>query len=294
MQRVALIALLAVLVVLGGCIDYQETISFNPDGSGTLKIRYALDKQYMDQMEQMSASMSTGDEEEGEEPESADDEMWTREQIEEALAGNDAGVELIDYSVGEEDGWKVWQMEFSFKNLADFQDATRNLLDESESEAGESDLDRSYTEQDDGTWLYMYDMGGGGDSEDLDLSGMDMSEEDSMEMPNAEEMAEAMKQMQEAMKEYSQEGDDVMGGDANPEEGEKQEQMDEAMENLGEGLESMFAGMGKASVKITATFPGKIIESNATSVEGNTATWEYKGQALMTSGVPMLTAKVQP
>jgi phage terminase small subunit len=126
------------------------------------------------------------------------------------------------------------------------------------------------------------------------MSEMGISEEDSMEMPSAEEMAEAMKQMQEAAQDYSEEGDEVKGGDADPEEGEQQEKMDEAMENLGEGLQSMFARMDKAHVKITATFPGKIIESNATSVEGNTATWEYKGQALMTAGVPTLTARIQP
>ncbi|MFH1893888.1 MAG: hypothetical protein ABIK83_14545 [Candidatus Zixiibacteriota bacterium] len=293
MSRCLLMALVVALIMVGGCIDYQETLKFNEDGSGTLKIRYALDKQYLNEMEQMGEKMGG---EESEEPENADEDMWTREEIEEALKVEDTGVELIGYEASEDEEWKIWVIEFSFDNLADFEMLSRSLNAEADEDGEQADIDRSYTRQDDGTWLYQHDFGGGmgeeGGSSQFDTSDMDSDDSDAEDMPTAEELAEAMKQMQEAMQEYSDE--DEEGEDANPEAGEQEEQMEEAMQNLSSGLESMFAGMENARVKVTAEFPGKIIESNATSVDGNTATWEFRGKAVIHDDIPMMTAKVQP
>jgi len=286
-------ALVVALIMVGGCIDYQETLKFNEDGSGTLKIRYALDKQYLNEMEQMGGEMGT---EQSEEPEDADEDMWTREEIEEALKMEDTGVELIGYEVSEDEEWEIWVIEFSFDKLADFEMLSRTLSAEGDEDSDEADINRSYARQDDGTWLYKHDFGGGVDGEDgssqFDMSYMGSGDSSSEDMPTAEELAEAMKQMQEAMQEYSDE--DAEGGDANPEAGAQKEQMEEATQNMFSGLESMFAGMENARVKVTAEFPGKIIESNATSVDGNTATWEYRGKAVIHDDIPVMTAKIQP
>jgi len=292
-SRCLLMALVVALIMVGGCIDYQETLKFNEDGSGTLKIRYALDKQYLNEMEQMGGEMGT---EQSEEPEDADEDMWTREEIEEALKMEDTGVELIGYEVSEDEEWEIWVIEFSFDKLADFEMLSRTLSAEGDEDSDEADINRSYARQDDGTWLYKHDFGGGVDGEDgssqFDMSYMGSGDSSSEDMPTAEELAEAMKQMQEAMQEYSDE--DAEGGDANPEAGAQKEQMEEATQNMFSGLESMFAGMENARVKVTAEFPGKIIESNATSVDGNTATWEYRGKAVIHDDIPVMTAKIQP
>jgi hypothetical protein len=52
--------------------------------------------------------------------------------------------------------------------------------------------------------------------------------------------------------------------------------MDEMAEQMGQ----LGAAMKKMGIKLTVQFPGKVIKSNATTVDGNTATWEYKGMAM--------------
>ena len=60
--------------------------------------------------------------------------------------------------------------------------------------------------------------------------------------------------------------------------------MDEMMEGFAAGMEAMTEGMKNAHLKIAVTFPGEIVESNATKIEGKTAIWEYTGPELMMGG----------
>jgi len=57
----------------------------------------------------------------------------------------------------------------------------------------------------------------------------------------------------------------------------------------------MEADAAKRRIHFSVTFPGKIIESNATRVEGKTAIWEYKLSEMqkLEGRLPELTARVR-
>jgi len=64
------------------------------------------------------------------------------------------------------------------------------------------------------------------------------------------------------------------------------------MEEFAAAMEQMMAALQNMKVKITVTLPGKIVESNATKIEGNTAIWEYAGSEAMEAS-SVLSARVK-
>ncbi|MBU1317576.1 MAG: hypothetical protein KKG33_05490 [candidate division Zixibacteria bacterium] len=295
MHRLALVALAAALAVFGGCIDYQETISLNADGSGTLKIRHALDSQYMDLMRQALASWEAEDDNVPEKSEVKSDEIWTRQQIQKALKCNHC-VELMDYDINDEGRWRVWSMEFSFKDISGVEGLLRSLNEESVSERGLADMKRSFTKQTDGSWLFQHSLGTHreGGLESSDISGIEMHQEDSMGIPADEEMAGLIDRFEEATEDDSHDVYDQQGEDAKKEQNRLPEDKDSAAQAWDSLLNSLPAEIDKTHIKITATFSGEIVKSNATSIEGNTAVWEFSGQRERDNGGPSLAATIQP
>jgi len=294
MKRAMLILVPAILLLIAGCIDYEETLTLNADGSGTLKIHYGIEKAMMAQLD----SMGQGFESEEESSESEDREVWTKGEIEEALAGTDGSVKLLSYSESEDEQWKNVDMEFSFENLADFQ-SIATQLELTEEMNPESAEQWSYEKQPDGMWLFKRSFG-----EDSGEAGFDYSPSgETDEAYDPEAMAKAMEEMKEAMKdmedddESSEDGDmeEMHGGDADPDaEMDVEIDMEQMMEGFAAGMQAMSEGMKNAKLRIEVTFPGEIVESNATEVKGNTAIWEYAGEALMMGGgPPEITAKVR-
>jgi hypothetical protein len=76
--------------------------------------------------------------------------------------------------------------------------------------------------------------------------------------------------------------------------GDDMEEFGKAMEQMGQMMQAMTEAAQKSSLTFTVTFPGKIVESNATRVEGNTATWEYKLADLEGEQEPVMTARIKP
>jgi hypothetical protein len=266
MKRAMLAFAVGVLISLAGCIDYQETITLADDGSGTIKIRYALDKQFMDEAEQWEDSTK-------DETYEGSDEIPSEAEIRERIESTGSSVKLLSYEESENEKWRIWDMEFSFGDLADFDRLGKAISEEESAESG-TEPERSYSRQPDGTWLFVHRFGGGGESwESGDVD---------HEMPSDSEFAEAMRQMEEEMREYSED-------DEGSEPPDDSAGFDDVMKELAEGMEMMFSGAAEAKMTLTVRFPGKIIESNATRVEGNTAIWESS----MFDAPPKMTAKVE-
>jgi len=252
---VAMVVLSAVL--LAGCFDYQEYVVLKKDGSGTLDMRFGMQKSMIESMQAMSQAFNQGDEPVEEEP------FISKENIEAFLKKHDTGVKLLSYEEAEEEGMQVWKIKYAFDNLNSIKYITESLNDDfdamedmgggtadtaNESETPEQP-ELSFVKQSDGTWLFERGMDTGDN-----LSGMGGSME-GMETDDEaapEEDAEAHEEGGEADSQSSSEVDaDKM-------------------------MEGMAAAMGNSGIKLTVEFPGKVIESNATSVDGNKATWEYK------------------
>ena len=270
MKRVILLCVIGVLFAVAGCIDYQETITLNTDGSGSIVIRYALDKATLEQAEEFGDSVSS-------ESDDDSDELPSEAEIREQIKTVNSSVKLVSYEETETEEWRVWNMEFTFDKLSDFDQLGGALAGEQEADSS-NEPQRSYAKQPDDTWVFSHSLGGSGDTGGFQF------EEGAQETdtPSDSEYAEAMRQMQEAMSEYSEESE----GEG---EAEEMAEADSAMEEFAKGMEMMFSSAAEAKLTLTVHFPGKIVESNATRVDGNTAVWE----ASLFDMPPEMTAKVE-
>lgn len=277
MRSAILTVLIGCVLVFAGCIDYQETITLKADGSGTIAIRYAIDKEFIEQTEQYADSTA---EDESDIPSEA--------EIREGIKRANTSVKLISYKESEDEKWKTWEMEFSFEKLSDFDQLGMELGDEEYAGSGDEPV-RKYEKQPDGTWLFSYDMGSAG-------FGSGDSESD-YEMADDSAFAEMMRQMEESADEYEEDEEyteDEGYVDTDDEYADESEipdsmmNMDDMMEEFAAGMQQMMAGAANAKIKMTVNFPGKVTESNATKVEGNTAIWEgglYDAPESMTARV---------
>lgn len=262
-RRVLLGLVLLAAVAMMGCFDYQEFMVLNKDGSGTLEMRLAMDMAMIEGMEAMAESFGA---EEVEEP-VEEEEFISKNNIEKYLKENDAGVKLLSYEELEEEGMKVWKIKYSFEDLNSIHHITGSLNEdfdqmddfaEDEPAAEEEDDDTpelSFAQQDDGTWLFERGMDTGDQMPGMGMEGDmgmmdDTGDVDYEEEPYDDQPAEEEEEMS---------GDDTT-----------------AMGDFAKQMEEMSRMMSKVGVKLTVQFPGEVVESNATKVEGNTATWEYK------------------
>lgn len=116
MRPMATILVLGVLLVLAGCIKVDQTLTLNPDGSGTLEMRYGMSEQTLAQlqaMQQMSAQGGQGMSMQPEQP-FRFDEAEVREAFD---ADKPAGVELTALSSEVVDGWKYIDLTVSFEDV---------------------------------------------------------------------------------------------------------------------------------------------------------------------------------
>lgn len=247
------------LLFLAGCFDSEERLVIKEDMSGTVQMRFAVEKSYLEQMkvmyEQMAKMMP-----EAEMPSDPIDMMFNKAEIEQALADDGSGVELVSYETSESENLHIWDMKFTFEDVNQVA-AVYNALSPEEDEGeveyvNEDESDEPlWTKQADGTWLFyrsfedvsMEEDYSGGDDE---YSGDEWSEEH---------------------EEYSDDYSDEDNESYHPMAAEVKKGVDQ----LTDGLGSMAESVGKHKMLFVVTFPGDIVESNATSVDGRTATWEY-------------------
>jgi hypothetical protein len=280
MKRILLALFAVAAMLLAGCIDYEETITLNDDGSGTIKFHYGIDKMMMQQMDSLSSSFGDA----GASPGGMDEDIWTKEEIKTALKKKHPGIKLIDYREFEDEDWKIWELEFTFESLAEFE-AFSTVMDSVKEEAKESEADRTYVRQDDGSWLFTHRFHSADDS-DMMAPPADFSDFD-MQGTTGESKDQPVDESSGEDTEAAIQSDDTTGSE------QGLEKFGDAMTGLSEGMGSMMSSIGKAKVRISVTFPGEIVETNATSTEGKTAIWEYSGMGLMNASSVDMTAKIR-
>lgn len=259
-------------LLAAGCLDYEETLVINKDGSGTVKMRYGLAMEYIKQMEAMSGAVAemmagmgdtTGGEEAG-----IDDigQMFDREAIDAQLTQHpDYGLQLLEYDVKETDDARVWTITFAFRDINRLYGLYDILYPEDEGEAveagkGPDDMPAVFTEQPDGTWLFLRDLDEGDEAED------------------SEEMADYPMTYPEDEAEQGGMESETDFDDINPEELKAlgmSDSMIQAMQAMQKMAQTMTEQAASKTIVFRVQFPGDIVESNATRVEGNTAIWEY-------------------
>ena len=270
MKRALLFALGAILALSIGCIDYDEFLKLNKDGSGHIRMRMAIEKATYEMLQGMAESFG-----EGEAPMGATD----KQRIEKVLKERKSNAKLEKYVEKDEGDDRVWEMEFSFQNTNDLVDIGYAL---DESQTSDDEVPFSFEKQADGTWLYRRTL-------DTDESGGDMSGGPTIGMGDASGVGDApgtggMPQIL---------GEEIDPDNFNAEEfaAQLQEQMGEmmkSMEDLQKTMEEQEARMEAESkdryVRFTVEFPGDVIESNATRVDGKKAIWEYPLDEIQSMG----------
>ena len=97
MRRILLLVAAAVaLFTVSGCIDYEEVLTLNTDGSGTVEIHLVMDKTFMNEMQAMAEQF--GGEPEGSSPA---EEICSEEEMRAALEKMGSGLEIISYRESE-------------------------------------------------------------------------------------------------------------------------------------------------------------------------------------------------
>lgn len=266
MRKWIALALVALALMVGGCIDYDEVMVINADGSGTVSMKYVMDRSFIDGMKSMAMSMGTPEDS----IESLSD-MFSQAEIEKSLAGNDEGIELESFEHSETETSYVWDMKFSFKDITRL-DYLSEALSTDDGEFSSDQGTQSYSKQEDGNWLFTRSFMDEGEMESQSWEDDDQEEagdddEDWSEEAYEEEEAEA---------------------DDSDDEAEEIE-MDESMGDFS----SAMAGLGDHKIRFSITFPREIVESNATKIEGKTAIWEYSLMD-MSLAPPELKAIIAP
>jgi hypothetical protein len=275
-KKVPGMVLCTALLCFAGCLDYEEVLVLNADGSATIQMKYAVDKVYLNQTkamyEQMAQYMP-----EMEVPEDPADLMFDKAHIDATLAEENSGVELLAYDVSSTDQAQVWFMSFAIADINNIVALDKALSpqqdqfeqDEQFQEADPVDEHPLLTKQDDGTLLFYRSF-------DDDLPSQDFGDG----------AAEESENWGDYQGEEYDDSDDPLGNVLT-------EQLEEELGQFVEGLDDIANGMRDHTLRFSVTFPGEIIESNATSVDGNTAVWEYTLEELDQLRSPQ-TAIIKP
>ncbi len=300
MKRLILLPALLLVLLMQGCVDYNEWLTLNKDGSGTIKMRVAIDEELRAQMksamEQFSSSL--GDAMDMPDPMAGMNEK----DIKTKLATRKSGAKLKSFSHKSSGGDEVTEMEFSFQSMADFEDMAYALDSEGD---GDVSVPFTYAKGSDGLWVYTRDL----DPETMS-SGAGMPEYAGMDA-GMSGGSSAPKGMPEGMPKIPGLGDFDPSKLASMSEEEREAAMKKMMEDLQGGLKDLEKNMGNLekqagsleatmeqsmegrSMRFEVTFPGKIVESNATKVNGSTAIWEFPLNDMKDGTIDNFSAKVK-
>lgn len=274
MKITSLFIIMISLQFLVGCFDYEETLEFNADGSGTMITHYELDNKNIDQMktmyEEMAKMMPDADI-----STNVDEMFFNKQKIEETLDSANNGIKLVAYETSVNDKSHVWDMKFSFDDI----NKTYLVYD-----AVSPDNEENYTEEEiieedhqllskqaDGTLLFLRPLDDPGLEEETSEYGSeeDYSYDDDYSDDNADD------------------------SDSDEEKSEMGDEIEEGVSEMEKGFNEYAEDMLNHKIIFHVKFPGKIIESNAHSVDGNTATWEYKFEELENTNMEQ-RAVIQP
>lgn len=268
-KKVPGMVLCTVLFCFAGCLDYEEVLVLNADGSATIQMKYAVDKVYLDQMkamyEQMAQYMP-----DMEVPGDPADLMFDKAHIDQSLAAENSGITLLNYEVSSTDKAQIWNMGFAIADINNIEALDKALSPQEDQyeqyeESEPVEEQPLLTKQDDGTLLFYRSIGDDIASGDLGFGGDEEGDYQGEEYDDSDDPLS-----------------NALG-----------EQLEEELGQFVEGLDDIADGMRDHKLKFTVTFPGEIIESNATSVDGNTAVWEYSLEQIQ-NDTPPQTAVIKP
>lgn len=281
MKKFAGVLALLFLLCLVGCLEYMEQVKLNKDGSGSTQLRFAVSKDYfkqMDEMRRMMAQMTDGESESVEQPAI----ISSKEKIKMFFTEIRSGAKLESYKVSETDDFRVWNLSFTFTKLAELDHIGASVFQnedevEEEDQMGEDSLDMehqpsvTFTKQDNGTWLF------------------------TRTMPNDDTSGEM--EMDDGYPDNNYVGGQEYSDDYSEEEGGEESSMigdsiEDALGAFTKEMEQMVGDPNKPAITFSVSFPGKVVESNASTVDGNTATWAFTFEQLSDS-LPTMTASIE-
>ena len=183
------------------------------------------------------------------------EDMLDRKSLEDRLKKAKSNLKLVNYQNKTTEDEYVYEVTLSFKNPKDLGDLGKVL---SSKGGNQTPGAVTFVKQDEGTWLYTRSLEPPEDEE----TETEEEESEAEETPKPLDKAKSM------------------------------ENMGKVMAAMGDMMQTMMMEAQKATVRFSAELPGKIVETNATRTEGNTAIWEYKLME-MQGGPPVMTAKVK-
>jgi hypothetical protein len=253
------LALLCALFI-AGCIDYEETLELNADGSGTMAMNVTIYKKYFDAMSEMMGSLSADSVKD-----SAMFKLFTREDMEKKIKEHKSTVKLLDFKEQLTDSTVVYNLKYSFKDLQEMLKisgqmgknemmggaGSESVSEEASEPAAKPEI--TFSKDKSGQWQYARGF------EAAEMGEMMLPSEDSTKPQEAS--LDTVKTVDSLGKPLAEAVDTLM------------EQMGSAMAGMKDMMMKAFADR---KMRMTVKFPGTVMTSNATSTNGNTAVWEYK------------------
>ncbi len=238
-----LLVLLAAALI-GGCIDYTEILELNADGSGTMSMQVVVHKKFFDAFDQMMGSVPDT----SVKSDSNDYGMFKREDIEKQIADSKLKIKLVDFTQQNTDSTLISNVKFSFTDFSDMMKMSQQMGKAEVPEEESPKKKVTFLKSTDGLWNYARDFQDS--SMNMMMEGLSDTSALSAQNPTAE-------------------------GDSTT---------DSLAQGFGNAMAEMSKTMAKMMVsafsdchmRMAVKFPGKIVKTNATKVEGNTAIWEYK------------------
>lgn len=239
---------LTLTIFIAGCIDYDEALELNADGSGTMALHLTLYKHSFEAFTKMMSAFS-----EDTTTDTSMFKLFTREDLEKDLKDRKGGVKLLDFKEQQTDSTVIYDIKYSFKDLKEMMAINEEMgKKEMVGESG-SVPEVAFSKDKSGLWRFSREFQG------ASLGEMMPGEADTT---TAETPPPDTTVAKDSLAESFAQGiDSAMS------------QMGSMMTGMAEMMKQSFANH---RMRLTAKFPGTVVESNATSVNGNTTTWEYK------------------
>jgi hypothetical protein len=239
-------------------MEYHEILTIDDDGSGIVEKSYNMDKKFIDQMLTMYKEMAQ-ESPDVEFPTVPEEMMPDSNKTEEILLQTKTGIKLIHYETDKSDSLHHWLMRFSFNNanqLSILNNILSSYLDPPKEKSKELKPVDILFKRSDGYLIFYRKLD---DSKENDVEKL-LKKDGFFQISEFDEI-KIIKDENNQSSEFSDEIKDVF----------------EALLHLENGDESNLPKDNKKkSLVFDVIFPGAIIKTNALSVEGNKATWEYR------------------